>query len=34
VHDALERLLFLAQVECPLLVVPDSGVFQFFVDLL
>jgi hypothetical protein len=31
---AFQRFLFLAQRQRALLVVPDSGVFQFLVDLL
>ena len=32
-HDAFQRLLFLAEVLGPLLVIPDGRVFEFLVDL-
>jgi hypothetical protein len=34
VDHAFQRLLFLAQRQRAFLVVPDSGVFEFLVDLL
>jgi hypothetical protein len=34
VDHAFQRLLFLAQRQRALLVVPDGGIFEFLVDLL